>query len=233
MTTEIAAEQGSLPATDSRALSLLTTEHFALQGLRSSTISDSSSRASLYLASISGTLVALSLLGNATRLGPPFVIAALIIAPTLIFLGLATFARVLQSALEDAFYAMGINRIRHLYLELVPEFRPYLLQSDRDDIWGVLANMGSSRGGSGQMMLTTAGAIGIINSVLIGSFAAGLVLAVSPLPFAASLGLGLLVFGISAGLHYRAQQRAWQALTQRHPALFPSDTVPTKLVTGQ
>ncbi|MFB9995448.1 hypothetical protein ACFFLM_26280 [Deinococcus oregonensis] len=233
MTTESAVVHGSLPVTDSRALSLLTTEHFALQGLRSSTIADSSSRASLYLASISGTLVALSLLGNAAQLGAPFVIAALIITPTLIFLGLATFARVLQSALEDSFYAMGINRIRHLYLELVPEFRPYFLQSEHDDIWGVLANMGSSRGGPGQMLLTTAGAVGTINSVLIGSFAAGLALALSTLTLTASVVLGLLVFVLSAGLHYRYQQRAWWALTQRHPALFPSEAVMAKPVAGQ
>jgi hypothetical protein len=37
--------------------------------------------------------------------------------PTLFFMGLITFERVLQSGSADVIYARGINRIRHLYLE--------------------------------------------------------------------------------------------------------------------
>ena len=40
-------------------LTALTTEHFTLQGARSQTVSESASRASLYLFSVSSTLVAL------------------------------------------------------------------------------------------------------------------------------------------------------------------------------
>lgn len=214
----------AIPLHDSRALSLLTTEHFALQGLRASTISDSSSRASLYMASISGTLVALSLLGSATRLGPAFVVAALVIAPTLIFLGIATYARVLQSALEDTFYGLGINRIRHLYLNLVPTARPYFVQSDRDDVWGVLANMSAERGGPWQLMLTTAGAVGVINSVLTGAFGAGLLLEMFNAPLGWGFAFGLLCFAGSTSLYYFHQQRAWYAFSRGHPALFPSNS---------
>ena len=46
-------------------LTALTTEHFTLQGARSQTVSESSARASLYLFSVSSTLVALEFIGSA------------------------------------------------------------------------------------------------------------------------------------------------------------------------
>lgn len=217
------ALRGTIARDDPRALSLLTTEHFALQGLRASTISDASSRASLYMASISGTLIALSLLGTATRLGPPFVVTSLVVAPTLIFLGVATYARVLQSALEDTFYGMGINRLRHLYLELAPDLRPYLTQSDRDDVWGFLTNIGAGRGGPWQMMLTTAGSVGVINSVLTAGFGAGLLLELVRVPLRWGIVFGLVVFAASVWTYYWNQQRRWTAFSRAHPALFPSE----------
>ena len=215
-----------LPPTDPRAISMLTTEHFALQGLRSSTIADSSGRASLYLSAVSGTLVALSLLGNATHLGRPFVIAALLSGAVLIFLGFATFSRTLQSGIEDAFYAVGINRIRHLYLQVVPDYRAYFIQSDRDDIYGMLANMGAGRGGPWQMLLTTAGTLGTINSFFIGGLLAGLAVAVLGVAFPWAAGLGLGAFLLSVLLHFRHQQRAWFKFSREHPALFPSEDRP-------
>lgn len=207
--------------TDAPVVSILTTEHFTMQGARSATVSDASSRASLYLGTLSGTLLALSLLGNATDLGRPFVIAAFVLAPTLVFLGTVTFLRTLELALEDSFYARGINRLRHYYLEAAPELRPYFVLSDRDDMGGVLANMGVARGGPLQMLLTTAGTVGVINSVVVGSLVGGT---------AALLGPGLLAvfvaavtaFGLSAAAHLLYQRQAWYRFGDRHPPLFPS-----------
>lgn len=203
-------------------VSILTTEHFTLQGARSATVSDSSGRASLYLSTLSGTLLALSLLGNATDLGVPFVVAALVLAPTLIFLGIVTFVRVLESGLEDSLYARGINRIRHYYLEVAPELKPYFILSDRDDMEGVLINMGLAPGGRSQAFFTTAGMIGVINSVLVGAFVGGLV------RLTVDEGLGVIFaaaavgFGVSAWAHLQFQRRAWVRFGDRHPSRFPS-----------
>ncbi|THF67876.1 hypothetical protein E7T06_18975 [Deinococcus sp. Arct2-2] len=76
-------------------MTVVTTEHCALQGARSATIADSSSRAALFLSSVSGTLLALSLLSTAMGLGRAFLGAVLAAALPLIFLGVATFVRVL------------------------------------------------------------------------------------------------------------------------------------------
>lgn len=206
---------------DAPTVSILTTEHFTMQGARSATISDASSRASLYLGTLSGMLLALSLLGNATDLGTPFVVAAFVLAPTLVFLGTATFARTLELALEDSFYARGINRLRHYYLEAAPELRPYFVLSDRDDMTGVLANMGVARGGPFQMLLTTAGTVGVVNSVVVGSLVGGVTALLNPALPPVFL-TAAAAFGLSAALHLWAQRRAWYRLGDRHPPLFPS-----------
>lgn len=208
--------------TDAPVVSILTTEHFTMQGARSATISDASSRASLYLGTLSGMLLALSLLGNATDLGRPFVIAAFVLAPTLVFLGTVTFVRTLELAMEDSFYARGINRLRHYYIEAAPELRPYFVLSDRDDMAGVLANMGLSGGGPFQMLLTTAGTVGTVNSVVVGSLVGGLMALVSPSVLPVFLA-AVAAFGLSALVHLRHQRRAWYRFGDRHPPLFPSD----------
>lgn len=47
------------------AVTFVTTEHFTLQGARSSTISESTSRASVFLQAVSGGLIALGLVATA------------------------------------------------------------------------------------------------------------------------------------------------------------------------
>ena len=50
----------------------MTTEHFALQGARAATIAESTGRASMFLAAVSGGLVALGLVATASGLGTAF-----------------------------------------------------------------------------------------------------------------------------------------------------------------
>ncbi|HYK67318.1 MAG TPA: hypothetical protein VEV45_05195, partial [Streptosporangiaceae bacterium] len=63
------ADRGSKPdlaGGDPRpsAVTFVTTEHFALQGARSATISESASRASVFLGVVSGGLIALGLVAT-------------------------------------------------------------------------------------------------------------------------------------------------------------------------
>jgi hypothetical protein len=205
-----------------QVISVLTTEHFTLQSARSATISDSSGRASLYLSSISGSLVALSLLATATKLSEVFVATALILAVVVVFIGTVTFVRVLESAIEDSVYARGINRMRHAYLELMPEWRPYFVQSDRDDNAGMMGNMGLSPAGRFQMYLTTAGMVGILNSAVASSIVGG-VLGLLHLRLGWIIVLVTGFFLLAAALHMRFQRRAWMNFEQRYPPSFPTD----------
>ena len=142
-----------------------------------------------------------------------------VLFPALIFLGVATFARVLQSAIEDTIYAREIARLRHIYIELVPQLSQYFLMPTTDDAASVIRGMGVTPG-RWQMFLTTAGTIGVINSVLIGvlvgltasRFINSLVLAVIT---------GMIAFVIGVALHQRYQGRQWQAADAQMPVIFP------------
>ena len=50
----------------------MTTEHFTLQGARTAAITESTSRATIFIGSVSAGLVALGLIGTATRIGTAF-----------------------------------------------------------------------------------------------------------------------------------------------------------------
>jgi hypothetical protein len=105
-------------------LTTLTTEHFALQSARSATITESLGRSTIYLGSLSASLVALALIAQGEKSVDDFRVDALVILPALVFLGMVTFVRILETGIEDAIYSQGINRIRHYYLELAGEESP-------------------------------------------------------------------------------------------------------------
>jgi hypothetical protein len=123
-------------------LTALTTEHFTLQGARAQTVSESAARSSLYLISVSSTLVALGFIGQVSAVGDAFRVFALTVLPTLYILGLFTFVRLVQSVAEDFQYARAINRIRHHYIHLAGDHARLFMLSAHDDAAGVLANMG-------------------------------------------------------------------------------------------
>ena len=207
-------------AADARVVMMLTTEHFALQGARSATTAESTGRATIYLTFISSTLVALSLLGTATRLGTPFIVTGLVLAPTLVFLGIVTFVRMLDASYENTLYAYGINRLRRAYFDIAPEWQTYFIQQARDDMPAVLYNEGITSGPF-QMYFSASSAVGVINSVVVGSFVGGLGAALH-LGVLWTLLLGVATFIASVAAHMRYSARAWFNFARRYPPLFPS-----------
>src|SRR5438128_10258527 len=74
-------------------MTALVTEHFVLQGIRSTLTSESASRAALYLAALTGSLIALGFVArDATVLGP----FATAVIPALLILGEFTYWRLVQ-----------------------------------------------------------------------------------------------------------------------------------------
>jgi len=126
-------------ALQAHILQCLTTEHFALQSGRAMTVADASGRSMLFLSTISSTLIALAFIGQISRLGTAFFLFALVLFPSLLFLGLVTFERVLQSAIEDIVCMRGMNRIRHFYVELAPQVKDYFILSIHDTRLGHMA----------------------------------------------------------------------------------------------
>ena len=68
----------------------MTTEHFTLQGARTAAITESTSRATIFIGSVSAGLVALGLIATATRIGTAFYAFGLILLSTLSFMGFVT-----------------------------------------------------------------------------------------------------------------------------------------------
>lgn len=204
------------------ALQFLTTEHFTLQGARTATISDSSGRAGLFLSTVSSSLVALAFVGQMSEMGVAFNAFALVLFPTLFFVGLVTFERTIQSGIEDMVYASGINRIRHFYQELVPQSKNYFILSAHDDAKGTLSNM-SAVPGWWQLFLTTASTVMVINSVLVGVFVALLIHVLAAFDLFWLVLIGLLVFAVSVTLHYIYQMKQWAQAAERGKSIFPSE----------
>jgi hypothetical protein len=202
-------------------LTALTTEHFTLQGARSTTVSENTGRSSLYLTAVSSALVALGFIGQVSEAGDTFQLFSLAVIPVLFWLGLLTFIRVLEKSIEDLYYARAINRIRHYYLELAADDAGYFLLGGNDDVAGVFANMATSPSRA-QLLYSPATTVGVVNSVVGGSGIALLIGAVSD----ASPGLAVAVGAFAAGglalVHVLHERRTFTRAFAHMDVAFPS-----------
>ena len=205
-------------------LQILTTEHWSLLATRSLTTTEALSRVTIFLAILSGAVIALALVAQADRFGPTFVAIAIPLLLVVLFAGLATISRLNALNRDDYRWVVGMNRLRHAYIELHPELERHLIASPYDDLRGALQTLGiedptAGRGvGSVLHLLQTlpgmlavivaavGGAVGALAAVAIGIAWQGAV--------AAAIAGFLLVLG-SMG--------AWgrRAVTQRAPSLEP------------
>ena len=93
-----AAEHPGVPASrfGPEALQILTTEHWSLLAARSLVYTEALSRTSIFVAALTGSVVALALVAQASQFGTEFIAFALVLLPVVYFLGLATFVRLIQ-----------------------------------------------------------------------------------------------------------------------------------------
>jgi hypothetical protein len=203
-------------------LSSLTTEHFTLQGARSQTVSESGTRSALYLGSVSSTLIALGFVSQLSHGGEEFQVFALTALPTLYFLGVFTFVRLVESSVEDMFYGRAINRIRHYYVEQAGDEARYFLMGGNDDPVGVLDNMGLAGGSRWQVFFTAAAAVSVINAVIGGSAVAILLGVTLDLPLACAAIVGIALAFVSIALCARFDQGRYERANERTETLFPS-----------
>ncbi len=145
-------------------MSALVTEHFALQGTSSSTISEGGSRSSIYLLSVSTSLVALGFTTGDPGVFAPMAAAVL---PTLVVLGWFTIGRLTDLSIENVSCLRAIAKIRRHYASLTAEagdFFPTTGSTDTD----AQAMLGISYRRS-TLFFTMASMIGLVNAVLAGA----------------------------------------------------------------
>ena len=214
---------------DGVRMQILATEHWSLLASRSLGYTDSFSRATMFFAVLSGTVIALALIAQAGRFDTVFFAAALLLLPVVFFVGVVTIARIWNLNAEDARWVMGMNRIRHAYLEMHPELTQFFITSQHDDVRGVMATFGFSKPLPGQHLLsdlghatqTLPGMLTIIVAVVAGAWAALVVVALGaaqPLAMAA----GAVFFLLTIGLTGLVARRGVTGYAQGHKPKFPS-----------
>lgn len=202
-------------------LTILTTEHFTLQGARSNTVGESTARATLFVGAASASLVALSLLAQATQMGNGLAIFVLVVLPTLYALGTFTFARLVACSIEDLTYGRAINRIRAYYRQVAGEQARYLALTGHDDVTGVLANMGITRTSRWQLYFTLAAMIAVLNGI-IGASAVAFAVSQFGVPVGVAAAVGAMAGTASVTLNLRWQGRAHRRAAMEAVVLFPS-----------
>jgi hypothetical protein len=204
-------------------LTALTTEHFTLQGARSQTASESASRASLYILSVSSTLVALGFTRQGSQASTTFDVFALTVLPTLYVLGVFTFVRVVECGAEDFRYGVAINRIRGYYKQIAGDQAKLFLLSGHDDGRGVFENAAVPAEGRKQFF-TFATVVAVINSVVGGSAVAIALGAIADASLGAAVAVGGAVALVSLAALLRHADRLLAERTRLSESIFPSPT---------
>jgi hypothetical protein len=204
-------------------LQILTTEHWSLLASRSMGYTEAMSRAAIFVAALSGAVVSLALVAQATDFGSGFVAFALVLLPVVYFVGLTTMLRLAQVNFEDALWVQGMNRIRHAYLELEPELEPYFVTSRYDDPPGVLhSTLGRpDKPGPLQLFVAIPGVVAVVDSVVAGA-TVGIASYALDLGLGASLVVGAVGFVVSIVTFAVWARRLIEQLEAEFVSRFPS-----------
>jgi hypothetical protein len=170
------------------------------------------SRATIFVAILSGTVVALALLAQATSFRRETLWVALMLISLSLFIGLATFVRSVGINYEDARWVTGMNLLRRAYLQIIPELEPFFVTGHEPDADGRSLGEGSPQclGNLVNSLTTTSGVVAALNSLLAGSLASDLgALSGEGAGLNAALGVGVSL--LSAALHVRHAARFRQS----------------------
>lgn len=181
----------------------LLTEQFVLESARSITVSESSSRSSLYLTTLSSSLVAFGFLAHT-----PFALGFLgAIIPVIVLLGVFTYERLVETALEDVAALAAMQRIRRYYGRLLPEADTYFTMPRGRHAANELLDIGRAPSWY-RLLFTMSSAVAVVNSIVAG---AGIAILVDQLgaddPASITWGIGSSV--VLAVAHLAYQVRAY------------------------
>jgi hypothetical protein len=213
-----------LPTADDAARSLgdrptaffnaMLTEHFVLQSVRGVTVAESSTRASIYLMTLSSSLVAYGFLARSAYatgyLG--------VVIPVVVLLGVFTYVRLVQTSLEDVAALEAIQRIRRWYGTLLPGAETYFPRPRGPRAPNEMLDIGRRASWSG-VFFTLSSAIAVVNSIVAGAGVAVILTALTTPPV--SIAIGIVVTVVLATLHGLYQERRYAQLMRLiapHPA---------------
>ncbi len=159
--------------TDAVRLQILATEHWSLLATRSTVWNELFSRTGMYLTVLSGSVVALALVSQATDFDEEFRILSLLMLPVVLAVGLGTFLRLSAANNEDIGLVIGMNRLRHAYLEIAPDLEPYFVTGHHDDHAGIMRTYAvDAEVRPSRVLSSTPVLVGVIDAVVAGVLAA-------------------------------------------------------------
>jgi hypothetical protein len=220
------------PASDAarRALrvQMLATEHWSLLATRSLSWNEAFARASMFLSLLSGAVVALALVAQATAFGEGFVLFALLTLPVVLFVGLATYVRLLEINNEDYVWVKGMNRLRGAYLEIDPGIAGYFVTGTSEDAVSIFKTFGSDEKhldtGRFHGFVTTPATIGFVDA-MVAAVLAAIVVVQLDMAMISAAAVGVVAFLVTAvalaWFGYRSQEMASLAVElpkQRQPS---------------
>jgi uncharacterized protein YciI len=205
-------------------LQVIGMEQWALLSTRSLTWTESFSRASMFLATLSGAIVGLALAAQATSFGRGFLWFALVVLAVVLLVGLATYARLVAVNGEDVLWVQGLNRLRHACLDLAPGMERYFVAASHDDQAGVLRTFGAAPHVPGlyhHVFVTTPALVGVIDALLAASLVATVTLLAGLAPeWSIVLALATFLVGVVAFSVY--QLRSFAGRRHLHAVAFPT-----------
>jgi len=96
----------------------------------------------MFLGILSGAVIALALVAQASHFSSAFFAVAVFMLAVVFFTGIATVRRLMMLNRDDYHTVVGMNRLRHGYLDRHPELEPYFITSEFDDLAGALRTLG-------------------------------------------------------------------------------------------
>jgi hypothetical protein len=183
-------------------MSALVTEHFVLQTAANGTVNEVGARASLYILSLSTSLVAMGFASQSHDVFVPFVATVL---PALFLLGVFTVVRLVDANLEYMQFLTNIARIRSYYRTLASEATVYFAaQRGRWPEAGSTPALGL--GSLVGFLTTTPSMVAFLNSIVAGAgvtLLAGNLSVGDPAMPAVSFGVAVAVLSMTTFLLYQ------------------------------
>ncbi len=211
----------------STRLQILATEHWSLLATRALTYTESLGRVNMFLGILSGAVISLALVAQADHFGTSFIAVAIFMLTVVFFVGVATVRRLNMLNRDDYKWVVGMNRLRHAYLEMHPELEPNFITSPYDDLPGAMRTLGldavsaSSLGTVFHGLVTLPGMLSVIVAS-VGAAIAGLAAIGFGAPAYVVLLAGALAFAAVLGMMIRSGKRSFRGFGPSADARFPT-----------
>jgi hypothetical protein len=212
-------------ADDPHVMQILSTEHWSLISARSLAYNEAFTRASMFLTFLSMSFVALALLAQAMGFRQDFLVIAAIVFGFDFVIGALTYLRLAGTGKEDLVAIQGMNRIRHAYVRIAPQVKPYFSVGTNDDLPSVWKTYGldqnDTKADVAYAFSTSHGLVGIVMALVGGIEGAiiALLLGASMLPaIVVAVVVTLVIVVVVAWWSFRRAAMYQAALEVRFPA---------------